>query len=83
MTEGGSWIGHIFPGCMFVIWSLHWLQGILRSYFQAEQRGEEYQSQTYYTLPGFPKLAEPFVKTALPMVAISLELFFAHRGGWR
>ena len=26
MTEGGSWIGHFFPGLVFFIWGLHWLQ---------------------------------------------------------
>ncbi|GFR50928.1 hypothetical protein Agub_g13247, partial [Astrephomene gubernaculifera] len=84
MSDGGSWIGHFLPGVAFLIWGLHWLQGTYRNYFTSRRsKSQEYRSQTTYSLWRFPPYAESICKVALPLIAMSLELFFAHAGGWR
>lgn len=84
MQEGGSWIGHFFPGLVFLIWGLHWLQGTYRVYFASlRAKGGEYRAQTTYSLWRFPAYAESVCKAVFPVLAISLELYFAHRGGYR
>ncbi|GLC44826.1 hypothetical protein PLESTB_001209800 [Pleodorina starrii] len=84
MKEGGSWIGHIAPGVVMMVWGLHWLQGAFRNYFNSlRHKGQEFHAQTTYTLWRFPATSEGVCKAFLPMVAVSVELYFAHRGGWR
>ncbi|KXZ43715.1 hypothetical protein GPECTOR_82g249 [Gonium pectorale] len=84
MTEGGSWIGHVLPGVVFILWGLHWMQGIYRNYFNSRRlKGQEYRAQTTHSLWKLPPCSESVCKAFLPCLAISIELFFAHRGGWR
>eukprot|EP00198_Chlamydomonas_reinhardtii_P006007 XP_001695343.1 predicted protein [Chlamydomonas reinhardtii] len=84
MTEGGSWIGHFMPGVVFLLWGVHWMQGIFRKYFDSRRpKGPEYRAQTVHGLGRVPAYVESCCKAFLPMIAISLELYFAHKGGWR
>ncbi|GIL88175.1 hypothetical protein Vretimale_14091 [Volvox reticuliferus] len=84
MHEGGSWFGHLGPGIVMFIWGLHWSQGAFRNYFISRRsKGQEYRAQTTYTLWRFPAVSESVCKTFLPMIVMSVELYFAHRGGWR
>lgn len=84
MKDGGSWIGHFFPGLVFFIWGLHWLQGTYRAYFASlRTKGVEYRARTTYTLWRFPECSESVLKTIFPLLAISLELYWAHKGGYR
>ncbi|KAG2447808.1 hypothetical protein HYH02_007265 [Chlamydomonas schloesseri] len=84
MTEGGSWIGHFMPGVVFLLWGAHWMQGIYRKYFDSRRpKGPEYRAQTVHGLGRVPAYVESWCKAFLPMIAISLELYFAHKGGWR
>ncbi|KAG2430166.1 hypothetical protein HXX76_010265 [Chlamydomonas incerta] len=84
MTEGGSWIGHFMPGVVFLLWGAHWMQGIYRKYFDSRRpKGPEYRAQTVHGLARVPAYVESWCKAFLPMIAISLELYFAHKGGWR
>eukprot|EP00967_Tisochrysis_lutea_P155749 scaffold312359_cov17-Tisochrysis_lutea.AAC.1 len=52
---GGEWQGHVLPGCLFILWSLHWMQGSMRAYFSARAKGVPFQSKACYGLPGTPK----------------------------
>ncbi|KAG2492442.1 hypothetical protein HYH03_009385 [Edaphochlamys debaryana] len=84
LTEGGSWIGHLMPGVVFVLWGLHWMQGIYRNYLVSRrQKGGEYRMETTHSLWRLPKQSEAICKTVLPLIAISWELYFAHKGGFR
>ncbi|EFJ40190.1 hypothetical protein VOLCADRAFT_121751 [Volvox carteri f. nagariensis] len=79
-----SWIGHFGPGIIMIIWGLHWMQGTFRNYFSSQRnKGQDYQARTTYNLWRFPAVSESMCKTFLPMIAMSIELYFAHRGGWR
>lgn len=80
---GGSYIGHVFPGMVFVIWSTHWMLSIFKSYFA---RGpENYRSRCWHKLFFLEKdiPLEPVVKVVFPLLAMVLELYLAHKGGWR
>ena len=55
-----------------------------RKYFDSRRpKGPEYRAQTVHGLGRVPAYVESCCKAFLPMIAISLELYFAHKGGWR
>ncbi|PNH04542.1 hypothetical protein TSOC_009291 [Tetrabaena socialis] len=83
MTEGGSWIGHFLPGVVLGIWGIWTMQGVFRNFFNSRRIKAQYLSQATYTLWRFPARSESVCKLLLPVLAMSLELYFAHLGGWR
>ena len=84
ISRAGNWKGHVFPGCIFLVWSTHWLIAWVKKVHQT--RPEEYQaSSTFRLLDLVPDRypLEAIVKSTLPMLNILLELWLAHEGGYR
>lgn len=79
---GGSWIGHVFPGTVFVIWGLHWMLSIYRTYLN---RPDSYRAKTWHKLILLDKdwPIEALAKFFFPPIAMLAELYLAHQGGWR
>mmetsp|Transcript_7370 Transcript_7370/g.19700 ORF Transcript_7370/g.19700 Transcript_7370/m.19700 type:complete len:304 (+) Transcript_7370:113-1024(+) len=78
---GGEWQGHVLPGCLFILWSLHWMQGSMRAYFSARAKGVPFQSKACYGLPGTPKWPlESYIVVVLTAIAATLELCFHNEG---
>lgn len=72
-------------GTLFIFWASHWLLGYVRHYYEGQKRGEQFRSKTCYRFLWFPEAwpMEAVVKAAFPLVAILLELWLAHPGGYR
>jgi hypothetical protein len=84
ISRQGNWQGHVFPGCIFLFWSTHWLVAWARKAHESRFRGEPYQSTATLKLLGLvPWPLEAWVKTVLPPFYILLELWLAHEGGYR
>ncbi|GAX80041.1 hypothetical protein CEUSTIGMA_g7480.t1 [Chlamydomonas eustigma] len=85
LFPGGNWLGHVFPGTLFILWASHWLLGFVRHYHEGLQQGLPYVSKAYYRVLWFPERwpMEPIVKASLPALNIMLELWLAHPGGYR
>jgi len=83
--EGGNWIGHVFPGTLFIIWSAHWLLSFVRQYYEQLLNSEPYTSRTCFRVLWFPKHwpLESAIKVSLPPLCMLLELWLAHKGGYR
>ena len=78
-TDGGSQIGHVLPGVVFILWATHWLLALLVS----RARKEPHLAQSFrplFVLPPMLQPTEAWLKATLPLLAISLELYFAHHG---
>jgi hypothetical protein len=41
-----NWIGHWFPGLIFIVWGTHWLIGIYMRYFESRRSKQQFESQT-------------------------------------
>lgn len=72
---GGAYQGHMLPGVLFVMWSVHWLQGSMRHFFACKRSNMSYQSLPHYGLPGVPPWPlEPLVKIAMALLGATLEV---------
>ncbi|KAG1661571.1 hypothetical protein FOA52_009571 [Chlamydomonas sp. UWO 241] len=76
--DGGSWIGHVWPATIFLLWGLHWLQGLVVQYYRGAQRGELYVARSYYQLWIIPEMLESWLKFLLPWFCMLLELYLGH-----
>ncbi|KAG1656726.1 hypothetical protein FOA52_011602 [Chlamydomonas sp. UWO 241] len=76
--DGGSWIGHVWPATIFLIWGLHWLQGLVVQYYRGAQGGEPYVARSYYQLWVIPEMVESWFKFVLPWFCILLELYLGY-----
>jgi hypothetical protein len=85
LFPGGNWLGHVFPGTLFILWASHWLLGFVRHYHEGLQGGLPFVSKSCHRVLWFPERwpIEPTVKAALPALNIVLELWLAHPGGYR
>jgi len=79
---GGNWLGHVFPGTIFIFWGCHWLLGFIRHYFECQQHSRPYVSKTCYRFLWCPERwpLEAYVKFLMPIINILLEVWLAH--GW-
>ncbi|GAX83462.1 hypothetical protein CEUSTIGMA_g10887.t1 [Chlamydomonas eustigma] len=79
---GGNWLGHVFPGSLFVFWASHWLLGFVRQYFECQRQGRPYTSKTCYRFLWFPESwpLEAITKFLMPIVNMLLEVWLAHIG---
>lgn len=76
--EGGSYIGHVGPGALFVIWGSWWAyNACLRSVWSRANQ-TPFKSASFYRMPGKAALIEPVLKIVLPVVALSMELYLDH-----
>ena len=48
---GGTWIGHVGPGLVFLLWGLWWSANLLLTNFRQSAAGIPYCCQSYYSLP--------------------------------
>ncbi len=48
LFPGGNWIGHVFPGTLFIVWASHWLLGFVRHYFECIRHRIPYRSKACY-----------------------------------
>jgi len=77
--SGGSWEGHILPGAIFILWGLHHMLGIFRTYVNSHRsKKPEFISQPYYQFFSLPLMTESWFKILLPPLAVSVELYWAH-----
>lgn len=78
LGEGGTLIGHVLPGCLFVLWGSWWAyNACLRCACSGPNRAM-FRSSSWYKMPGRWSLVEPVLKIVLPLVALSMELYFDH-----
>ena len=82
--KAGSWAGHILPGIALLLWSLHWMHGVFRSYLNTERMQQSYRAQTTYHLPWLHTRLpiEGILKVVVPFFAILSELWWS-AGHWR
>lgn len=76
---GGSLIGHIGPGALFIIWGTWWAYNVcLRAAVTATNR-LTFSSASFYRFPSKRfQLVEPCLKIVFPLIALSMELYFDH-----
>ena len=71
---------HMHAGALMIFWAAHWLLGFVRSFYEAQARGQPFRSQSCYRFLWFPERwpMEAVVKATLPFIAIFLELYWLH-----
>lgn len=76
---GGSLIGHIAPGSLFIVWGVWWAYNVcLRAAVTTTNR-LTFSSAPFYRFPSKRfQLVEPCLKIVAPMIALSMELFLDH-----
>jgi hypothetical protein len=75
---GGTLIGHVLPGALFIVWGSWWAYNVcLRSAVMTTNK-MGFGSNAWYRFPARFQLVEPVLKIILPCVALSMELFFDH-----
>lgn len=73
----GTYVGHVLPGILFVVWGGWWTcNACLRA---AVSHSGGFTSLSWYKMPvkGMG-LGEPVLKIVLPLIALSMELYFDH-----
>lgn len=77
--EGGTLMGHVLPGILFVVWGSWWAYNVcLRSVVSVRNK-MVFESQPFYRFPRERmSLLEPVLKIVLPIIAMSMELYFDH-----
>jgi hypothetical protein len=80
--EGGTLIGHVLPGVLFVVWGSWWAYNVcLRCALQTHNH-VSFNSKPWYKLPSrrntIASLIEPILKIVLPCIALSMELYLDH-----
>ncbi len=51
LNGGGTWIGHVGPGLVFVLWGLWWTVNMFLANFRQSVVGRLYCSGSYYPSP--------------------------------
>lgn len=75
--------GHILPGAVFILWGCYWAYHACIYHVWVSPR-RPYRARAWYPLPlPLCRLAEPILKLVVPLVAVSMELYFDHPDGYR
>lgn len=51
LNGGGTWIGHVGPGLVFLLWGLWWTVNMFLANFRQSAVGKLYCSSSYYPSP--------------------------------
>lgn len=85
--HGGSWIGHVLPGSVFIVWGMWQMLNILVQYVAHQDANQVhlFRSQPYYYLRVFNRKlpVESVLKILAPFVGVSIELHLFSKGHYR
>lgn len=79
--EGGTMMGHILPGTLFVVWGSWWAYNVCLRCAVMSHNKIAFQSSAWYKFPTQLKggrMIEPILKILLPLIALSMELYLDH-----
>ena len=79
--EGGTLIGHVLPGVLFVVWGSWWAYNVCLRCAVMTHNKISFQSRAWYQFPTASKggrMVEPILKILLPLIALSMELYLDH-----
>lgn len=79
--EGGTLIGHVLPGVLFVVWGSWWAYNVCLRCAVMTHNKMSFQSNAWYKFPTSSRVGsmiEPILKVALPLIALSMELYLDH-----
>jgi Family of unknown function (DUF716) len=78
--------GHVGPGILFIIWGSWWTYSVL-SYLlwlkTKNHRRQNFTSRSWYPMPSWFRYTEPILKIILPILYVSVELYFDHSDGFQ
>lgn len=79
--EGGTLIGHVLPGILFVVWGSWWAYNVCLRCAVTAHNQIKFQSSAWYKFPtrsNGGRMIEPILKIILPLIALSMELYLDH-----
>lgn len=53
LNGGGTWIGHVGPGLVFLLWGLWWTANVFLTSFRQNAAGKPYSCRAYYSSPWY------------------------------
>eukprot|EP00889_Picochlorum_renovo_P006753 jgi/Picre1/33783/NNA_001262.t1 len=72
--EGGTLMGHVLPGILFVVWGSWWAYNVCLRSVGSVRNKMVFESQPFYRFPRERmSLMEPVLKIVLPIIAMSME----------
>ena len=75
----GSFIGHIGPGSLFILWGVWWAYNVCLRAAVTASNNLAFSSNSWYRFPSKRfQLVEPCLKIILPVIALSMELLLDH-----